>query len=417
MAGIAICALLALAAAGVSAADMGPLRREDFASAETCKPCHTEIYQQWRSSFHSQASTDSLFWQFFQQASRDAGSRASALCLTCHVPVATVTRQAKWFGPVPSQIDLDPVAWEGVTCDFCHTISGEENLGRNVSLGAYRLPRKGATNIKYGSHPDARSTAHPTQASAFLRSSQLCAICHSYTHPLPGLEFQNTYAEWYHGPYRAQGRECSHCHMPSYAGRATSDSPERPDIRAHVFLGGHGEMVKEAARVSLSGRVFDRGGAKRVRINALVTNVGSGHLMPTGIPGIRQLWLDLRVVARGGSQVFAGRQDYGVTLLGAKGNPAMPWNAVRRSADTRLPPRRSRRAAFEFMAPGPDLGTLEARATLYYRLVSERAATSVGIEPSPPIEVASDRLLIFPDGWVGRRPVRRGQAGEALAGR
>jgi len=397
-----LCAVLAVSVC-VWAAETKQLTPQDFASAETCKPCHTEIYQQWRTSFHSQAATDSLFWQLFQQAVRDVGSRASALCLTCHAPVATVGREVKWFGPVSGQLELSPVAREGVTCDFCHTVSGAEDLGRNVTLGAYRVPRKGDTVIKYGSHPDAKSPAHATQPSAFQRSSRLCAICHQSTHSLPGLEIQNTYAEWYYGPYRAQGRECQHCHMPAYAGRGTNDSPERPDIRAHVFLGGHTEMLKKAALVSLSARVSEKSGTKLIRINAVVTNAGSGHLMPTGMPGMRELWLEVRVKAQDGTQVLTSRAGFGLSLLDKNGNPAMPWTAERVGKDTRIAPQRSRRETFEFKAPNLNL---EVRAKVYYRLVSEQAARIAGIQPSPPIEVAGDQILILSDGVVKKIPVQ-----------
>lgn len=398
--------LTVLSVTAAFAVENDRLRSGDFQSAETCRPCHTEIYQQWRSSFHSQAATDSVFWRFFRQAVQDTGSRASALCLTCHAPVATVGKEVTWFGPVLSEPELSGVAREGVTCDFCHTISGQENLGKGVTIGAYRLPRGGSTAVKYGSHSDASTPHHPTKASSFLTSSELCGICHKYTHPLPGIELQDTYAEWSYGPYRAQGRRCQDCHMPAYAGRSATNGPERPDVSAHVFQGGHTEMLKKAATVSLRARVSDKSGARQVIIDALVTNAGSGHLMPTGIPGIRQLWLDLTVKSEGGAEVYSGRADYGATLLDEKGKPAMPWKAVRVGSDTRLAPQKSRRQTFRFTLPGPSFKMLDARATLNYRLISEQAAKSAGIEPSTPIRVASDQILISAEGGVKKVSVQ-----------
>ena len=403
-----LCALYGLFALARSyyGADDRRLTVQDFASAETCKPCHTEIYQQWKSSFHSQAATDPVFWQLFQQAIRDTGSRASAFCLTCHAPVATVGMETSPARQISLPLELSPVAKEGVTCDFCHTISGQENLGRNISVGAYVFPRKGRTTIKYGSHSDAATATHSTQVSAFLKSSELCAICHKFTHPLPGLELQNTYSEWYYGPYRSQGRNCQACHMPSYTGQAANDGPERPDVSAHIFLGGHTEMLKKAAIVSLWARVLERSGIKRVSIDAAVTNVGSGHLMPTGIPGIRELWLDLRVKNQEGTEIFAGRANYGATLLDRNGIPAMPWNAVRVGTDTRLAPQKSRRETFQLTVSNRDFGTLKAQGKLYYRLVSKEAAKSADIAPSQPIEVAGDQVLISSEGWVKKVPVQ-----------
>jgi hypothetical protein len=194
--------------------------------------------------------------------------------------------------------------------------------------------------------------------------------------------------------------------MPAYRGQAADGGPERPDISAHVFRGGHTEMLNKAVRVSLGTRVREKSGARQISVNALVTNVGSGHLMPTGIPGIRQLWLDLRVTSEDGVEVFTGREDYGVTLLDKDGNPSMPWKAVRVGADTRIAPQKSRRKTFRFTIPDPKFEVLKVNATVYYRLVSEQAARSAGIEPSAPIEVAGDQVLISSDGRVKRVPVR-----------
>jgi len=401
-----ILTLCVVLGAGVAAGEAGTKRLQpgDFASAETCRPCHDEIYEQWRSSYHSRAATDSVFWKVFQQAVEETGSRVSAICLTCHMPVATVSKEIKLIGPISASLQLSPVAREGVTCDFCHTISGQEFLGVNVSVGAYRVPHDAATDIKYGSHPDASTQGHATEVSTFLEDPILCGICHKYTHPLPGKVLQDTYAEWYYSPYRSQGKRCQDCHMPAYSGRGAVDGPERPDLNAHVFPGGHSEMLKKAATVSLRARQADRSGKRHIRITAAVTNAGSGHLMPTGIPGIRELWLDLRVRDSKGAQVFAQKIPYGATLLDRDGNPAMPWRAVRVGKDTRIAPQKTRESIVRFPVPDGELGTLEAEGTVYYRLLSERIATRVGIEPSPPIPVASDRILISVDGEVSRAP-------------
>ena len=84
-------------------------------------------------------------------------------------------------------------------------------------------------------------------------------------------------------------------------------------------------------------------------------------------------------------------------LVDRSGKPSMPWNAARIASDTRLAPQRSRRESFEFQANGADLSV---RATLYYRLVSEQAAGSAGIEPSSPVLVAQDEILIGADGAI-----------------
>lgn len=368
-----------------------------FASAETCKPCHTEIYRQWRSSFHSRSAADPVFWRFFEPAVRDTDRGASALCLSCHAPAAAVGGE---MSPVKALTGLGPVAKEGVTCDFCHTISGQEKPGEAISRGADPISRRAETAVKYGSHPDATTPAHRTQLSAFLKSPELCSRCHRFTHPLPGAELQNAFAEWSSGPYRAQGRSCQDCHMPVYAGKTANDGPERPHLRAHVFMGGPAEMLKKAVVMSLWTRAGEKSGAQQISVSAVVTNVGSGHLMPGGIPGIRELWLDLKVKTEVGAEVFAARATYGATLLDRDGKPATPWNAVRVGKDTRLAPHHPRRETFEFVVPNLDFKTLDVRARLLYRLVADEVARSAGIRPSPPIEVAAHRLVMSSKGSV-----------------
>ena len=54
------------------------------------------------------------------------------------------------YAPVSYPPNISPVAMEGVTCDVCHTISGNENFGKDISAGIYLYPRKGETAVKYG---------------------------------------------------------------------------------------------------------------------------------------------------------------------------------------------------------------------------------------------------------------------------
>src|SRR5438045_1596112 len=113
-------------AAGMQLNAAEKLRSTDFTPAEKCGSCHEEIYQQWRTTAHAQAATDSVFWTFYQQALRDTGGSVAASCVTCHAPVATVTKELRVTGPVSLPVPLSAIAKEGVTCDFCHTISGNE---------------------------------------------------------------------------------------------------------------------------------------------------------------------------------------------------------------------------------------------------------------------------------------------------
>jgi len=381
------------------------LKLSDFSSAESCADCHVEIYQQWRTSAHSQAATDPIFQKMLAKATRDLGERGAGFCLKCHTPIATVTWDIRLYDDVSLPIKLSPVSMEGVTCDFCHTFSGQENLGKDISLGAFLYPRKGQTAIKYGVHKDARATNHLTEVSSFLKSSEYCGICHKFSHPLSGDVMQDTYTEWKDGPYSGKGgQRCQDCHMPEFTGRSAIGGPERTNLHAHVFRGGRSDFVKKVSTITIWPTITKQSGVGKVNLKTVVANVGSGHFMPTGLPGLRQIWSETVVRDSHGAALFTNRDSIGIEALDAAGKPTMPWNAVRFGKDTRIGPKKTRQTVWDFPLPNPS-GPLELKASVFYRSISPLAAQAAGIEPSPAVEIASDRLRLFPDGRVEKIPV------------
>ncbi len=381
----------------------------DFSPAASCADCHFEIYQQWQGSAHAQAATDPIFQKLLPQAARDLGELGVGFCLKCHTPVATVTKEILVHSPVSLPLKLSPVSMEGVTCDFCHTFSGKENFGKDISPGIYLYPRKGETAVKYGVHADASPTNHLTAVSPFLKGSEFCGICHKFSHPFSGAKLQDTYEEWKNGPYSKSpekgGKRCQDCHMPEYTGQSAIGGPVRKDLHAHVFPGGRSDLVKKVATVTALVSIQKKSGKDTVNLKALVTNVGSGHFMPTGLPGLRQIWLEAVVRDAQGAEVFANRSSIGIEPLDANGKPTMPWNAVRFGKDTRIGPKATQQTAWTFPLPEKLSGPLEVKTSVFYRSISPLAAQAAGIEPSPAIEITSDRLRLFPDGRVEKIPV------------
>jgi len=329
----------------------------------------------------------------------------AGFCLRCHTPVATVDKEISSYSSVSYPPKISPVAMEGVTCDFCHTISGNENFGHEISRGVYLYPRKGDTAIKYGTHSDANTTNHITTESKFLKSAELCGICHNFPHPSSGPPMQDTYEEWKSGPYPGLGIQCQDCHMPQYTGSSSLGAPERKDLHAHVFPGGRSDLVKKVAKVTLLPP--DLKGAKgKLDLKALVTNIGSGHKMPTGLPGLREMWLQVVVRTGDGAELFTNRTPIGVEPRDADGKPTMPWNAKTFGPDTRIGPQEFRQTQWQVPLPQTMPDQLEVSASVFYRSISELAARAAGTNASPAIEIATDRLRILKDGRVEKIPVR-----------
>lgn len=358
------------------------LEVRDFKTSSSCKQCHQQIHAQWKSSTHSQAYRDPIYQAFLRRVDEQSSGRLTQFCVSCHAPLATLTRSvpAKLFDGQPKP----PLLEEGVSCEFCHTLSGSEVELRKLSLGAFLFPRGGQTEILYGRHEDAKTDAHPTQRSEFLLSSQLCGTCHRFGHPVSGIAIQDTYEEWKLSPYAAEGKRCQDCHMPAYPGKVAEAGKERPELHAHVFMGGHTEMIRKAATTQVQASWKDNR-KETLNVAVSVSNVGAGHLIPTGIPGIREMWLEVSVFS--GQQVAATeKRPFMLELFDSRGNPAMPWDAVRFGKDTRIGPKKTRLERFRFKLRNPAEVRIEAK--LLERLVSEQAARYAGIPVAPPMPMA-----------------------------
>lgn len=87
---------LILAAWTAAAAVAGP--QPTGASAESCRVCHQEIYQQWKHSWHSRSTRNRNFTLAFDRWVKDG--KPSAACLSCHAPASI------WETPPPHPAGL-----------------------------------------------------------------------------------------------------------------------------------------------------------------------------------------------------------------------------------------------------------------------------------------------------------------------
>src|SRR5512146_1810687 len=91
----------------------GVARAQAPRSAEYCGDCHRAIQEGWKQSVHSQAVESRLFQDALKMAQSDFGAPARSVCLGCHSPTAMETGDLAL---------VRKVSWEGVTCDYCHSI-------------------------------------------------------------------------------------------------------------------------------------------------------------------------------------------------------------------------------------------------------------------------------------------------------
>ncbi|HSB33827.1 MAG TPA: multiheme c-type cytochrome [Nitrospirota bacterium] len=376
-----------------TSAEAGLLNIELFDPPETCWACHTDIYDQWKGSMHSNAWHDPVYRALMRLAGKATNGLTDNLCIGCHTPAGLTTGEAS-----PTGERMGEISKNGVFCEVCHNISASTGIGNTALV---LTPRKYGRPLKFGPFKDARSPYHDTEYSELHTTSALCGACHNVTHPFNRLPIERTYDEWKDSPYPAEGLGCQECHMTpgtgytKNPGRAAIGAPMREHIFTHYFVGGNTmvtallgsqkhsklaeEMLQGAARMEILFATNVRpGGVATVDIR--VRNIGAGHKLPTGFPEGREMWIDFIVLDENGKVIYRlgrldeeGRLDRGthifkVSLGDSEGNliDLELWKATQILYDTRILPRGYADVRFEFRVPEDAKGTLSLKADLCY---------------------------------------------------
>ncbi|WP_460233477.1 multiheme c-type cytochrome [Aurantivibrio plasticivorans] len=361
-----------------------------FESAEICRGCHQEIYNEWRSSMMANSWEDPIYRALLKKASEETDGAIDYFCTGCHSPAGLLT------GKINSQVNRtlpeeDSIHLPGVDCDACHRMTGISGL----TNGAYILDANADVNVKRGPRRDAESPYHQTEYSTLHKQSEMCGACHNVSHPFNDIPIERTYDEWYESAYRTQGIECQDCHMPRVKGRAAIMGPMREDRASHHFSSANTTIIErfgdhqsvETARKFLQTsatiefvdlpRQLSAGGVHNIQVK--VTNVGAGHKLPTGFPEGREVWIDFQVLNQNNEEMYRlGQVSNGKTEPGTKnfkvhlGNThgeevdIEVWTVDRILSDNRILPNGYATETYRVPVPDNLNGLLTVNATLYY---------------------------------------------------
>jgi hypothetical protein len=342
-----------------------------FQTSDRCLACHNgmatstgediSIGLHWRASMMANAGRDPYWIAGVRRETIDHSVAAAAIqdeCTICHMPMMRYESKLAGFGgeafvhfPLNRNTLADRLATDGVSCSVCHQITGE-NLGKRESfVGGFKIDETAApgTRHEYGPYEidkghttimRSSSTFQPSQASQVIRSSELCATCHTlYTKALDpqGREIgelpeQVPYQEWLHSDYK-DTLSCQACHMPVVPEQVPITSvlgEPREGFSQHTFVGGNffmqrllnrfrndlalpalpeemeraadrtiAHLQSAAARLVIKSLEIRDG---RVEAEISVENLG-GHKLPTAYPS-RRVWLHVTVRDRSGKTIF-----------------------------------------------------------------------------------------------------------------
>jgi len=325
-----------------------------FTSSEMCGECHNDIYKNWKRSLHALSAEDPIFDVVYMQALRISDGKANKLCFKCHDPIAWIKKDFSF---------TQENSREGISCDFCHSIV-EVNLDDPVY--PYKIkPGK----VKRGPFKGVVSPAHKTEYSELHVSSEICAGCHEFRGK-NNVPIISTYTEWKNGPYPAKKKECQTCHMPYIEGYVVKPELKRVKrrINLHNIQGGHSiSQLSKAAKVEIL-RVKKR--ENNILVEIMVKNVGSGHMIPTGLPS-RKLVLEVSLKNKKGAEIYKKQMEFKKVMVDEEGNilktdAEILLKSARIYSDNRIPPMGAKRVKFLFPIKDSILDRVEAKLIYHY---------------------------------------------------
>ena len=253
-----------------------------------------------RSRCTAKALDDPLFKAKVDEADKATGGKFGPFCRRCHGPVANMTSQ----DGLPSRCHRRQ---RRGSCAPSATRSSAMSRPHRQRAAPPRAHRDdaGSAQGRAGAALHAVLAAphnHRRSAAAATTSTTRSTACISRPPTTSGRRVRR----------RAKGIQCQDCHMsespptvgPS-TGFAAEAAPERDNIYHMTFAGAQVALGNAAAR---HGAAPERGRRSRsqapevvsagtsAEVTVMVTNVGAGHYLPTGVTDIRQMWLSVVAV-------------------------------------------------------------------------------------------------------------------------
>ena len=367
-----------------------------FEDPEVCSTCHRDIYAEWSKSMHANAWEDKWYQPDYILAHQQTDGATDILCGACHAPIAARTGLL----PPADGSKFDTVSRRGISCDFCHTVSGVEQM---YNMGHVSQPG----NVKFGPRGDGRSLYHEVEYSEIHTKADFCGSCHMVIHPATGVHIIDTWDDWKNNEYGRQGIDCQDCHMtptPGVSkrpGRAALMGKPRDNLAFHGFIGGSSyvqdaigntmqaemsrEFLRAAAEVKLAEKVTDDG---TLELTVEVHNVGAGHKIPTGTTYIRIMWLQVEIVDHTGNLIYSsGHIDdknqvdpnavfFRLLFRDAEGNlTGKSWLAHSIGYDRRIPARGKDSETYRIPLPGK--GEYHVTTRLMYRSMTQNSLDEI----------------------------------------
>ncbi len=319
------------------------------------------VVDDWRSTMMANAAKDP-FWR--AKVSHEVlvnpahQSELEDKCTSCHAPMGRHDKFLTGLGHYSiGELDIDPLAQEGVSCTPCH-IQSADSIGLvfsgNLRFDTLNKPLYGPyggpddTIPLFGS-PMSAFVGYEPQYGAHIHDAGLCAGCHTLQTATADLDGnltgnifteQATYHEWLNSKFNNKehpetGVTCQGCHVPSFDGDGVVISANylflqpRSPFGLHQFAGANtfmlemlknniGELqlfatetqfdstISRTERMLHNGLVLEADMASRTADTSFVEVKllnAAGHKFPSGYPS-RRAWVELTMTDAEGDTIF-----------------------------------------------------------------------------------------------------------------
>ncbi len=208
-----------------------------FMTSESCGRCHTEIFQEWKSSAHHFSSFNNQWYRKSVEYMQDVvGTKPSKWCAGCHDHA--VFFNGRFDRPIKEQIDT-PEAQAGLSCTSCHAIV---HVGSTMGQGDFQIEYPPLHDLAASQQPflrfvhDQLTYIDPKpHREIFLKpfhsdqTPEFCSSCHKVHLDVPVNSYRwfrgfNDYDNWQASGISGEGarsfyyppksQKCADCHMP-----------------------------------------------------------------------------------------------------------------------------------------------------------------------------------------------------------
>ena len=234
----------------------GTIPSNFFMTSASCGRCHTEIYEQWKSSMHHFSSFNNQWYRKSIEYMQDvAGTKPSKWCAGCHDHA--VFFNGRFDRPIKEQIDT-PEAQAGLACTSCHSIT---HVRSTMGQGDFEIEYPPMHDLAASENPvlrfmhDQLTYIDPQpHRDVFIKpfhreqTPEFCSSCHKVHLDVPVNSYRwfrgfNDYDNWQASGVSGEGArsfyypkkpsKCADCHMPLVD--ANDPAAKNGKVRSHRF--------------------------------------------------------------------------------------------------------------------------------------------------------------------------------------